>query len=57
MARHLMETGSFLQNAILIVGIGNDHRGDDAAGLRVARLIQARHPLLPVPNRPEKAQP
>jgi hydrogenase maturation protease len=43
-----METGSFLQNAILIVGIGNDHRGDDAAGLRVARLIQARHPLLPV---------
>lgn len=48
MTRQLMETGSFLQKALLIIGIGNERRGDDAAGLRVARLIRARHDALPV---------
>ncbi len=28
----------------LVVGLGNGHRGDDAAGLRVAELVRARAP-------------
>lgn len=29
---------------LLVIGVGNDYRGDDSAGLRVARLLR---PLLP----------
>ena len=32
----------------LVVGLGNGHRGDDAAGLRVAELVRARAPNLRV---------
>ncbi len=29
---------------ITVIGVGNDHRGDDAAGLHVIRHLEARHP-------------
>lgn len=46
-AQQLVDAERFLQNTILVIGIGNEDRGDDAAGIRVARLIRARG-LLPV---------
>ena len=33
-----------MPDGLLIIGIGNDYRGDDAAGLIVARLLQKKHP-------------
>lgn len=35
-------------NSVLIIGIGNEERGDDAAGLTAARLILRQSPLLSV---------
>ncbi len=37
-----------LSKTVLIIGIGNEYRGDDAAGIRVVRLIRARALPLPV---------
>lgn len=37
-----------LAKTVLIIGIGNEYRGDDAAGIRVVRLIRARALPLPV---------